>query len=208
MELYMGRPILIGMPVGLDYKADIRVVTTVERWDRDDDKESYYASSDSPALGRDKIVYYAKYRIPSPSHILFIDSDVLPRRNTLERLLNLDKDIVTGVYHIATNKNVTWSVSREEGVFVELGGLPDNPFKIKSCGNGVILVKFEVFEKLQWPYWENQFAPGVKTMGEDIYFCEKAREAGYDIWCDPKVKCNHIRITNLMSVINNLKKGD
>ncbi len=63
----------------------------------------------------------------------------------------------------------------------------------------------KVFEKLEWPYWKNIFKPGTITKGEDIYFCDKARESGCDIWCEPKVKCAHIRITNLMNIVNNLK---
>jgi len=207
MDTYVGCPIIIGVPLRTDYKADTRVITTLEKWDRSSQAETHYVPSPFPTLGRDKIVWYAKYRIPLPTHILFVDPDVLPRHSTLEKLLSLDKDIVTGVYHVTSKNNVTWSVSRDDTfVPVELGKLPDNPFKIKSCGFGIILIKFKVFEALKWPYWKNVFVPGGIEKGEDIYFCEKARQAGFDIWCDPKVKCNHIRITNLLNVVNILKK--
>lgn len=205
MDTYVGCPVVIGVPLPCDYRADTRVITTLEKWDRTSQAETYYVPSISPILGRDEIVWNAKYRIPLPTHILFVDPDVLPRHSTLEKLLKLDKDIVTGVYHIITRSDVRWSVMREDD-WVKLDELPDNPFKVKSCGFGIILIKFSVFEKLQWPYWEYKFSPGVLEKSEDVYFCEKAREAGFDIWCDPKLKCNHIKVTGLLSVINKLKK--
>ncbi len=203
---YMGCPIVVGMPLPPDHKADVRIIATLERWDRSKLAETYYAATAFPTLGRDKIVAYAKYRIPNPTHILFIDSDVLPRPNTLDRLLDLDKDIVTGVYPMTTKRSITWSVARDDDFTIEIDDLPRNPFKVKYCGFGCVLVKFKVFEKLEWPYWKNEFKPGQITKGEDIYFCDKAREAGFDIWCEPKVKCSHIRMTNLMNIVNNLKE--
>jgi hypothetical protein len=201
---YVGTPVVVGMPLPPDFKADARIITTIERWDRSELAETYYAATAFPTLGRDKIVSYAQYRMPSPTHILFVDADVLPRANTLDRLLSLDKDIVTGVYPMTTKSGMTWSVAKDD-TMVELDDLPENPFKVKYCGFGVVLVKYSVFGKLEWPYWKNEFLPGQITKGEDIYFCDKVRDAGFDIWCDPKVKCSHIRVANLMSIVNNTK---
>lgn len=202
MTTYVGCPVLVGMPLPTDYKADVRIVSVLERWDRTELAETYYVPTAFPTLGRDKIVQYAQYKIPGPTHILFIDSDVLPRAKTLDTLLELDKDIVTGVYPMTSRKGLAWSVAKED-TFMGIEDLPRNPFKVKYCGFGCVLVKMEVFERLEWPYWKNEFVEGGITKGEDIYFCDKAREAGYDIWCEPKVKCNHIRITSLMNIINN-----
>ncbi len=204
MDRIFGCPVVVGMPQPEDYKVDSRIIATLERWDNTELAETYYVPSPFPTLGRDKIVSYAQYRIPLPEYILFVDSDVLPRLGTLEKLLSHEKDIITGVYPMTTKKGLTWSVVREDK-FVEIEDLPDNPFKIQSCGFGIILVKMTVFEKLEWPYWKNIMRPGGIETGEDVYFCQKAIEAGFDIWCDPKVKCNHIRITNLMSIVNNLR---
>ena len=42
----------------------------------------------------------------------------------------------------------------------------------------------------------------LKT-GADIYFFDKARAAGYDLWVDPKVKCGHFRMVDLLGVVKN-----
>jgi len=207
MEIYAGCPVIVGMPISEDYKVDVRISTVLERWDRTKLAETYYAPSFFPTLGRDKIVSYAKYRVPAPTHILFVDSDVLPKSKTIEKLMAHDKDIVTGVYPISTKGGLAWSVSREDK-FTPVGieDLPDNLFKIEACGFGCILIKMHVFNELDWPFWENELVPGGIKKGEDIYFCDKVKSAGFDIWCDPMVKCNHIRMTNLMSIVNNLKE--
>lgn len=202
--------IMIGVPINTDWKMDARITSIVEYWDRDGDKESSYIPSECASMGRDRIVFNTMYRIPRPTHILFLDADVLPRRNTLKRLLDADKDIITGVYHIAQQGRLYWSVSRSDKFnALELEDLPNNLFKATLCGNGVMLVKTEVFDRLKWPYWENLRSPGCTKQGEDLYFCKKVRDAGYDIWCDPKVKCNHIRMSGLLSIAKDIliKKG-
>lgn len=207
MNLFTGRPIIIGVPVGLDYKVDARLVTIVELWDRDPDKCSYYAASTEPRVGRDKIVQFASHRIPLPSHILFVDSDILPRHKTLEKLLALDKDIVAGMCHMIQGDRLSWNVFRTDlHSPLALDEAPDNPFKLVACGFGIVLVKTEVFQRMEWPYWENEYGLGHITKGEDITFCLKAREAGYDIWCEPKVKCAHVRTANLMNLSRAISK--
>lgn len=204
--MYMSRSILVGVPLGKDYKIDARIATTLAYWDLDEKVEVYYTANAFPALGRDKIFQYAKYRIPHPSHILFLDADVLPRKSTLDTLIKNHKDIIMGVYPVSKNGKLRWSISRESTYKpMAIDSLPRTPFKISSGGFGVVLVKYEVFEKLQWPYWKNIFVPGDVEMGEDIYFCEKAKEADFDIWCDPKVKCSHIRIANLLNILKENK---
>lgn len=210
MNFYLGKPVLIGMPLAPDYRSDVRIITQLEAWDRKDGFETYYVASRHTVLGRDKIVKYAQHRRPRPSHILFVDHDVLPRKTTLSKLLAHNKDIVAGVYPMIQNCEVTWCLSREEPYkSLPINDLPDNLFKTLYVGCGMMLVKMEVFDKLDWPYWENEFLPGVYRTGEDLYFCRKVRAAGYDIWVDPKLKCNHFRGADLLGVaMEYINKGD
>jgi hypothetical protein len=202
----MDRAIIIGVPLGMDYKIDSRVKETVDFWDNNfKNTEVYHPISSSPEAGRDMIVQYAKYRRPKPAHIMFLDADVLPRKTTLQKLLKMDKDIVTGVYPINQGNELRWSVSRvEPWDAVKLEELPRNPFKVMSAGFGVTLIKYEVFEKLEWPYWKNVYRPGAVEISEDIYFFNKARKAGYDVWCDPLIKCDHPKIISLLGIVNKI----
>ncbi len=204
MDLFTGRPVLVGMPLCPSHQADTRIIALLEAWDRQKDVETYYVPSWHASLGRDKIVMYARHRVPRPSHILFVDHDVLPRPNTLKKLLEHDKDIMCGAYPMMQNNRLSWCLSREEP-FRGLGiaELPSNPFKAKFVGCGMMLVKMEVFDNIKWPYWKDVFAPGHKLIGEDLYFCQVLRKFGYDIWVDPKIKCNHFRTVDLLGVAMN-----
>ena len=94
-------------------------------------------------------------------------------------------------------------------------------FEADAVGFGCIAIRIDVFEKLV-QYHESKFKDAGKLIrdhatednnfeniafiverlspwfeflnkrGEDIYFCERAREAGVTVWVDPSVKCLHL----------------
>ncbi|MGR3292491.1 MAG: hypothetical protein ACUZ9M_00580 [Candidatus Scalindua sp.] len=199
--------VLIGCPLSPSFRADARVIGMLEAW-RSKNSTTYYPSSGAAEVGYDMIVSFAKRILPKPTHILFVDYDVLPRSNTLTRLLEHDKDIISGIYPTIQKFELTWCLSRTKPFeLMEIKDLPSNPFKVHTACNGMMLVKMDVFDKLEWPYWKTLFAKDIKTgknvkTGADIYFFEKAKAAGYDIWVDPKIKCSHFRMVDLLGVAN------
>jgi len=200
--LFKDKLIVVGCPLSPTFQADSRVIGMLEAW-RATNVITYYPSTGSAELGYDKIVQFALHLRPRPTHILFVDYDVIPKPNTLKKLMEHDKYIVSGVYPISRKCKIDWCVSKEEPFKpIEFLDLPDNPFKAKTLSNGMMLVKTEVFDRLKWPYWRSEFGVGNLTKGADIYFCEKAREAGYDLWVDPKIKCSHIKLVDLLGVAN------
>ena len=72
------------------------------------------------------------------------------------------------------------------------------PFTVDYTGFGWLLIKHGVFEHKDMPYpW---FAPKMQVFesgevqdmcGEDVSFCFDAKEAGFEIWCDPQVRVGH-----------------
>ncbi|KKN70129.1 hypothetical protein LCGC14_0434540 [marine sediment metagenome] len=195
--------ILCGVPIPPNFMADARVVAQVEAWHAaGDGVESYYPTTRSAESGQHKIVHFALYAKPRATHILFLDYDVIPRPNTLKRLLSHDKDIISGVYPIYKNRKIVWCLSTEEPfAAMSINDIPNNIFKAKTICNGMMLVKTEVFDKLEWPYWESKWKPGgYEILGADVHFCMKARDAGFDLWVDPKVKCEHIKSVGLLGI--------
>ena len=201
--------ILVGCPLSPNFQADTRTICAIEDWRTKGSVLTYYPSTGYAELGYDKIVQFAMMLRPRPDYILFVDYDVIPRSNTLAKLIEADKDIVSGVYPLIQKCQVKWCLSKEDPfVAMEIEDLPENPFKAKTICNGIMLVKMEVFDKLEWPYWRSEFVKGSLTVGHDLYFCNKAREAGYDLWVEPKVKCSHIKTVDLLGMTRNyIMKG-
>lgn len=125
------------------------------------------------------------------THILFVDSDMIFPENALSKLLSHDKDIIGTTYHTkGLEKIVTHKIQDKEISINEWHG---ELLKCTGVGTGFIFIKTEVFKKLKqpWFFWESN-EKGELVTGEDVWFCRKAREAGYDIWCDISITMGHI----------------
>jgi len=121
-------------------------------------------------------------------YIFFIDSDVFIPENALALLLQGGKDMSTGIYW-------TKSDPPEPVIYkdLHLGPYFDFPknalFKIAAAGLGCCLIKTEVFRKVPKPW----FKYVKENISEDFYFFAKAKKHGYDLWCDSRVKCMHLK---------------
>lgn len=119
------------------------------------------------------------------THIFFVDDDMIYEPDTLQKLLSHDKDIVGARY---ANR-------RGEGEVIEYmnGQINEGVFECVTLGGGCVLIKADVFKKVPQPWFWYKTAPsGAVTMSHDWFFCEKARESGYKIWCDGTIKPGHL----------------
>ena len=122
-------------------------------------------------------------------YILFVDTDMKFPRDTLNTLMALDVDIVGALYN--QRKIPPTSVVIQLNPPIEK--LPKEPIKVRAVGTGLMLVKIDVFKQMKQPWFF--FVPeldGQKAIGEDVYFCDKARGMGYDVWVDPRPIVGHI----------------
>ena len=75
----------------------------------------------------------------------------------------------------------------------------DELVEVDATGTGCLLIRIDVFDKLKEPWFK--FIPNPDStiggiVGEDFYFCNKAREAGIPIYVDTSVEVAHLS-TNL-----------
>ncbi len=129
-------------------------------------------------------------------YMLWIDDDNIPPEDGLIKLLENQKDIVSGLYFkrrppyeplIMMKRRQGIGSERRSDIFRE--GAKDL-LQIHSTGFGFILIKREVLEKmreLRMPHFSMKVG-----LGEDIWFCVQAQGAGYDIWLDPSVEVGHL----------------
>jgi len=127
------------------------------------------------------------------THILFMDTDqVYHDQDMVRKLLAHKRDIVGAKVHRRwppfepilqrDGKHVS-----DEEVFA--GGL----VPVDSTGHGCMLIRTKVYLDMDYPWYkiERDEHENV-TCGEDIYFCRKAKEAGYDIYVDCDVNIGHL----------------
>ena len=140
---------------------------------------------------------------------LWIDSDIVFNVEKFYQLVLMDEKIASGWY--CTEDGRTTSVAHwlDEDDFKGNGGVMNHetldsiakrqkPFTVDYAGFGWLLIKHGVFEDSQMTYpW---FAPKMQVFesgavqdmcGEDVSFCLDAKEAGFRIMCDPRIRVGH-----------------
>jgi GT2 family glycosyltransferase len=133
------------------------------------------------------------------THIMFIDADMIFPDDAVLQLLSHDKDIIGGNYNVRldpTAKELSGPTTKMlvDNVPVSMIGkdFPTELFKCYAVATGFMLVKLSVFEKLEMPYFDAWIDKNNKHYTEDVDFCRKAGEAGFEVYCDPKIKIGHV----------------
>lgn len=118
------------------------------------------------------------------SHILFLDADMTYPEDTIARLYKHNKFIVAANYPkrdfpiVGTAVDFNWdpvTTTKEDTGLAEVQFAP----------TGCMLIKTEVFKSIEKPWFAHSYVLELqKYATEDVYFCNKAREAGYSVWID------------------------
>lgn len=126
------------------------------------------------------------------SHLMFIDADTVFPPDGVDTLIERDKDIIGGLYYRRQPPHLP-TINQQEGNSLIIPKTWDKskPFEVFAVATGFMLIKTEVFKKIKPPYFYFGNFHG-KAMGEDVYWCWKARRAGFKIWCDPTIELGHI----------------
>ena len=140
-------------------------------------------------------------------YIMWIDSDMVFKPEDFFKLIDHDKDIVSGMYKMSDNVNYATVETMDETYYEEwmhyqfmqdkdIKNKKEPLFKADYTGMGWMLVRKGVIEKMKYPY----FYPRKKVwkqygwedfVWDDVEFCLRARENGHDIWVDPKIRIGH-----------------
>ena len=127
-------------------------------------------------------------------YLFSVDSDIAFEKDTLVKMLNHDKDMVSGLYiqripgqHILElyrdgKGNIPYEEIAHKGLV-----------QVDGCGFGCVLIKSDVIRSIGYPQFVYKSALDHKdTISEDVYFCTKAREKGFKIYADTSILCRHI----------------
>jgi len=151
-------------------------------------------------------------------YLMWIDSDQVFEVSHFIKLLKANKDIVSGLYFMNGGKRFA-TVEKWDKEFYKKNGCfefltpqivmewrKSNPNKLMSVeytGFGWILVKYGIFESMEYPWfrpiWEDfgtteNGDPIREFASEDVGWCKTAIEKGYKIWIDTDVIVGHEKL--------------
>lgn len=115
------------------------------------------------------------------THLFFVDSDMVFNPDVLYKLMHHDKDIIGALCNkrgggLAVNTRFTKQ--------------PDKIYRNSAVGMACTLIKMDVFRKVPRPWFF--FGDEQHPCGEDIFFCNRARKVGFEVWIDPTLSVKHI----------------
>ena len=119
------------------------------------------------------------------THLLFVDADMQFPSDAVTKLLAADKDIVGVEYNKRKfPAEPIFEYQNKSGVL----------YKTNVAGTGLMLIKLSIFEKLTQDPWFTfgRNAQGETVVGEDVWFCNVAQDAGFEVWIDPTIKTYHL----------------
>jgi hypothetical protein len=142
--------------------------------------------------------------------LAMIDSDVWPYRNLLD-LVEADEDVIvfpTPIWRARVPEPpIVSNITPLNGNRVDLSEAP--LVEVARGGGSAMLLSRRVLEGIPPPPFAYDFdADGVTTCDEDIYFCDKARAAGFAIWAAYSHPCGHVKEIDLVDVHNRVKEWD
>lgn len=172
--------------------------------------------------GRNTIAHH--FLATDASHLMFIDADQKFVANDIARMIKADKGIIGGPVPM---KGINWDRVRQGAVLnhpnlSDLTGIfnlnkldghdmvdPNLPFQVKHIGTGFMLVRRDVFEKLEaYAGWYDNGGVTIprnekvydyfkvqnvdhEMLSEDYNFCHSYREHGGTIWAAPWCELGH-----------------
>lgn len=158
------------------------------------------------AVASCSLIYEARHTLACKAmndgfdRVLWLDSDMNFQPDLMERLsVDMDQglDFVCGLYftrknpvrpcvyeicHPTEGRNGETLPTAES--FLEI---PDGLFEIEGCGFGAAMMTVDLIRSCgPLPFFPTD------GYGEDLAFCRKARDAGYRLYCDGRIKVDHI----------------
>jgi hypothetical protein len=150
-------------------------------------------------LGADR--KFGQYQTPwqgkrDYDYIMWIDSDQVFEPNDFFKLLEHDKDIVSGLYlrkpqgDTLNDVPIEFACFNEDGKRLYTNEVNGELRKVWSNGMGWMLIKKGVFEKIEYP-WFGPIIEGLGFHGADVSFQLRAKDVGFDSYVATSIIVGH-----------------
>jgi hypothetical protein len=138
------------------------------------------------------------------THLLQVDSDVVPPDDAVARLLAHGVEIVAGLSFVLKGEGISVNCGNDDGkggVVAPIFQHGDPPLThVDYAGGGCVFASREVFKRFwesKWPPYEFVYKNGIMVMGEDFKFCLNAKVLGLQVFVDRSVLCKHYKTVEL-----------
>ena len=132
--------------------------------------------------------------------VLWLDSDMVFEPDLLKKMLKVceenDIDFLTGLCFRRKPPYTPTLFDRldkmEHGAsYTTIMSVPEGRFKVGGCGFAGVLMSTDVLLSVAARFGGRMFDP-LEGFGEDVSFCWRARQCGYESWCDSDIELGHI----------------
>ena len=143
-------------------------------------------------------------------YMMWIDSDIIFKPEHFFKLLQHDKDIVSGLYMMTDLKHYATVENWDEEYFKKHGNFPfiertdwigrKGLVSVDYTGFGWMLVRQGVFESIQYPWFRPEWkefpfeTPVREFTSEDVSWCHLAKKQGWTINVDPEIVVGHEKL--------------
>ena len=211
-----GRSIFIALPA-YDFKVSLKLAVSLARFTQIAPQHGIDVHIGSicgcSVVSRARNLLVKDFLDSDATELLFIDSDINFEPEDILRLMawgtDTRKGIVAAVPRVRDPNpvyiaNLDYDENRE--LTMNRMGL----VRAEHVATAFMWVNRKVFEDLveahpEWTYWDKRAGKDLSAIfdfkvtregyiGEDFLFCDRAREAGYEVWIDPTITLGHMGI--------------
>jgi hypothetical protein len=124
----------------------------------------------------------------SATHVMFIDSDITFAPESVTQLLEHQQLIVGAAYskRVAPFITTAWHSIDDWDTWVRISDESESLIQVEAMALGFCLIKTEVFDSIELPWFQLGFFSGQYT-GEDIEFFRKAKQVNIPVFMDTLV---------------------
>ena len=151
-----------------------------------------------PVMRRIRNQLLREARALNPTHLLWLDADMVVPPNAVSLLMRHRKGVVGGLY--ATRRppqsmvlRKTWDWNPETEPFLDRTA-PEEFSRVAFVGFGCVLTEVGVFQRIEEAVGRpvTFFSHARDPEGEDVYCCRIFHQFGEPIYLDPGCRCGHI----------------
>lgn len=170
-------------------------------------------------LGWSRNVAVQRFLQSGDDYLFWSDTDMGFASDAVEKLLAADASIIGGLYFGSSSgypdgkggyKMAMFPLvmdRNDEGLFLpRMDYERDTLFKADGTGSGFVLIHRRVFEEIG----KDWYSPleDDRMISEDLAFCWRAKEAGFTLLIDTRVKATHHKSVWLAEEMYNLPEAD